>query len=351
MIYGSVEPGFEQVRDVFADVLKRQSAGAGAAVAVRLDGRWIVDLWGGPGWSRDSIVMPYSVTKPFAAVCVLLLVDRGLLELDAPMRRYWPEFTASATVRHVLSHQAGLVALDSPVPTETFYDWDRMCALLAAQEPSWQPGTAHGESALFYGHLLGELVRRTDGRTLGRFLAEEVCGPYALDFYIGLGPAERARAVDLTGLTPAYRAAALEGKPDLYRRAIGNPPGVQDPAVVNSAAWRAAEIPAVNGHGTARAAAGFYAVLPRLLSAGLLAEVATAQCSGKDEVLGTETTWGLGFGLDGDDYGMGGLGGSYAGSAAGYTFAFLTGHAGDFDRANDLENALRSVLGLGPIPG
>jgi CubicO group peptidase (beta-lactamase class C family) len=350
VVDGTVEPGFEQVRDVFVDVLKRQACGAGAAVAARLDGRWVVDLWGGPGWSRESIVMPYSVTKPFAAVCALMLVDRGVLELDAPMRRYWPEFTAPATLRQVLSHQAGVVALDEPVPTETFYDWDRMCALLAAQEPAWEPGTAHGESALFYGHLVGELVRRTDGRTLGRFLAEEVCGPHELDFHIGLVPAEQDRAIELTGLSPAYRAANLDGKPDLYRRAIGNPPGAQDPAVVNSAAWRTAQIPAINGHGTARAAAGLYAALPRLLSPGLLAEATTAQCSGTDAIFGAQTTWGLGFAIDGDDYGMGGLGGNYAGAAADYTFAFLTGHAGGFDRATDLENALRAVLGLTPIP-
>jgi CubicO group peptidase (beta-lactamase class C family) len=347
MVDGTVEPGFEQVRDVFADVLKRQSGGA--AVAARLDGRWAVDLWGGPGWSRDSIVMPYSVTKPFAAVCALLLVERGSLELDAPVQRYWPEFTAPATVRHVLSHQAGIVALDVPEPASTFYDWDRLCALLAAHEPAWEPGTAHGESALFFGHLVGELVRRIDGRSLGRFLADEVCGPRGLDFHVGLGPAEQERAVDLTGLTPEYRAAGLAGKSELFRRAIGNPPGTQDPAVVNSAAWRAAEIPAINGHGTARAVAGFYAALPELLSPGLLAEATTAQCSGRDLVFGSENAWGLGFGVEGDVYGMGGLGGSYGGFADGYTFAFLTGHSGGFDRATDLENAVRASLGLAPI--
>ena len=348
MIDGTVEPGFELARDVFADVLKRQSGGA--AVAARLDGRWVVDLWGGPGWSRDSIVMPYSVTKPFAAVCALLLVERGSIELDTPVRRYWPEFTAPATVRQVLSHQAGLVTLDTPEPTATFYDWDRMCALLAAQEPEWEPGTAHGESALFYGHLVGELVRRTDGRSLGRFLDDEVCGPLGLDFHIGLGPAEQARAIDLTGLTPDYWAAMLDEKPDLWRRATANPPGSQDPAVVNSAAWRAAEIPAVNGHGTARAVADFYAALPGLLSSGLLAEATTAQCSGPDRVVGSDIAWGLGFATEGDAYGMGGLGGSYGGADSGYTFAFLTSHLGDFDRATDLENAVRAVLGLAPIP-
>jgi CubicO group peptidase (beta-lactamase class C family) len=349
MIDGVVEPGFEQVRDVFADVLARQSGGA--AVAAWLDGHWVVDLWGGPGWSRDSIVMPYSVTKPFAAVCALLLVDRGKLELDAPVERYWPEFTAPATVRQILSHQAGVVALDVPEPTATFYDWDRLCALLAAQAPAWEPGSAHGESAMFYGHLLGELVRRTDGRPLGRFLADEVCGPLGLDFHIGLGSAEQARTVDLVGLTREYRAALGEDRPDLWRLATGNPPGNLDPAVVNSAAWRAAEIPAVNGHGTARAVAGFYAELPGLLSSGLLDEATTAQCSGPDRVMGSDCAWGLGFGIDDGAYGMGGLGGSYGGAdRSGYTFAFLAAQLGDHDRALDLENAVRAALGLTQIP-
>jgi hypothetical protein len=120
--------------------------------------------------------------------------------------------------------------------------------------------------------------------------------------------------------------------------------------VVNSAAWRAAEIPAINGHGNARAVAGFYTALPGLLSSGLLAEATTAQCSGPDRVMGSDNAWGLGFGIDGDAYGMGGLGGSYGGADSGYTFAFLTSHAGGYDRATDLENAVRAVLGLTPIP-
>jgi CubicO group peptidase (beta-lactamase class C family) len=117
------------------------------------------------------------VSKPFAAMCVLTLVDRGSVDLDSPMQRYWPELRAEASVRDVLGHRAGLVALDEDAPEEAFYDWGLMCSLLAAQTPTWPPGTAQGESALFYGHLLGELVRRVDGRTLGRFLREEVCGP------------------------------------------------------------------------------------------------------------------------------------------------------------------------------
>lgn len=283
-----------------------------------------------------------------------ILVEAGRLSLDAPVQRYWPQFRAPATVQQVLSHQAGVVMLDQPSPTEAFYDWDRLCRLLAAQEPCWEPGTAHGESAMFYGHLVGELVRRVDGRGIGRFLQEEVCGPLGLDFAFGLDSAQQARTVCLTGLDDAFRAAALAGRPALYRLAVSNPPGAQDDTVVNSAAWRAAEIPAINGHGTARAVAGLYNALASggLLGAGLLAEATSPQCSGPDRVFGADNAWGLGFGIDDDGYGMGGLGGSYGGAstAGGYTFGYLTGSVGSHDRAVALENTLRDCLGLPPIP-
>jgi hypothetical protein len=176
-------------------------------------------------------------------VCALLLVEAGRLDLDAPVQRYWPEFFAPATVRHVLSHQAGVVMLSRPAPTGVFYDWHRLCGLLAAQEPSWEPGTAHGESPLFYGHLVGELVRRVDGR----------------------------------GVAP--------------------------------------------------------------------------QCAGPDRVFGHDNAWGLGFGIDDDGYGMGGLGGNYGGTstAGGYTIGFVTGSVGNHDRGEALENTLRNCLGLPPI--
>jgi CubicO group peptidase (beta-lactamase class C family) len=354
---GRVERGFEPVEEAFAEVVRLQP-GTGAAVAVWLEGRWLVDLWGGAAdaagtrvWASDSIVQPYSVTKPFAAVCALKLVERGELELDAAVQRYWPEFTAPATVRQLLAHQAGVVALDAAAPTELFYDWDGMCSRLAAQVPAWEPGTAHGESALFYGHLVGELVRRIDGRSVGSFLRDEICGPLRLDFAIGLSRVDHRRAVELTGLDDDFRAPA-PGQPELYRRAISNPPGARDAAVVNSARWRAAEIPAVNGHGTARAVAGFYAALleGRALSATLLAEATTVQASGIDQVFGEPNAFGLGFGLDDDGFGMGGLGGSYGGASRdGYAIGFVTGSMGSFDRETRVENALRSCLGLALI--
>jgi CubicO group peptidase (beta-lactamase class C family) len=353
---GRVERRFELVEEAFAEIVKTQP-GTGAAVAVWLDGRWLVDLWGGTAdalgtraWRRDSIVQPYSVSKPFVAVCALRLVERGELELDAAVQRYWPEFTARATVRQLLAHQAGVVALDAPAATELFYDWEAMCRRLAAQPPAWEPGTAHGESALFYGHLVGELVRRIDGRSVGRFLADELCGPLGLDFAIGLGPPDRRRAIDLTGLDEHFRAP--EGEPELYRRAISNPPGARDAAVVNSERWRAAEIPAVNGHGTARGIAGFYAALleRRALAATLVAEATSVQASGIDQVFGEPNAFGLGFGIDENGFGMGGLGGSYGGASRdGYAIAFVTGSMGSFDRVATVENALRSCLGVAPL--
>ena len=359
-VKGFADARFGPVRDCFAGVLDAQP-GTGAAFTAWCDGRLVVDLWGGFAnrvrrpWLADSLVQPYSVSKPFAAVCALRLVDDGRLDLDAPVQQYWPEFRAPATVRQLLSHQAGVVALDQPVPTAAFYDWNYLCGLLAAQEPQWEPGTAHGESALFYGHLVGEVVRRVDGRSVGQFLNEEICGPHELDFYFGLGPSLRARAVDLTGLGAAFIAATRAGRPPLYERATANPPGAQEGDVVNSAAWRAAEIPAVNGHGTARAVAGFYQALESgtLLSAGLLAEAVTAQCSGVDQVFGHENAWGLGFGVSANGYGMGGLGGSYGGAdpVGGYAISFVTGSMGDHDRVDALENSLRDCLGLPALAG
>jgi len=358
---GQVDARFGPVRERFAAVTGAQP-GTGAALAAWCEGRQVVNLWGGHAdrdrrrpWDARSLAQPYSVSKPFAAVCALRMAEAGRLDLEAPVQRYWPQFRAPATVRHLLSHQAGVVALDRPAPTAAFYDWDYLCGLLAAQEPSWPPGTAHGESALFYGHLVGELVRRVDGRSIGRFLREEICGPNGLDFTFGLSPAQQPRAVDLTGLDDAFRANNASGRPGLYRRAIANPPGAQDAAVVNSAAWRAAEIPALNGHGTAGALAGFYHALAagRLLSPGMLAEAVTPQRTGPDLVFGPEASWGLGFAIDGDDgYGIAGLGGNYAGTstAGGYTIAFVTGSVGNHDRLDALENTLRDCLGLPPFP-
>jgi CubicO group peptidase (beta-lactamase class C family) len=356
---GFVGTGFELISDVFEEVVNGL-VGTGAGVAAWYDGAWVVDLRGGwadaaktRAWDALSIVHTYSVTKPFVALCALVLVDRGVLGLEAPVQRYWPEFQAPASVRQVLSHQAGVVALDEPAPTDVFYDWDVMCRLLAAQEPAWDPGCAHGESALFYGHLVGELVRRVDGRSPGSFLRQEVCGPLGLDFIVGLSSDELARAVEVTGLDERFRTENAHGKPELFQRAMSNPPGALDGGIVNGARWRRAEIPAINGHGSARGVAGLYAALleGQLLSTALLEDAITAQCSGIDRVFGHDNAWGLGFGIDDDCFGMGGLGGAYGGAcpAGGYAIGYVTGSMGDHDGVTALENAVRSCIGLPPL--
>jgi len=359
-VHGTAAPGFEAVRDAFAAVLLSQS-GTGAAVAAWHEGRWVVDLWGGhrdvartQGWERDTIVMPYSVTKPFAALTALVLADRMLIDLDSPVQRYWPQLRAEATVRQLLSHQVGLVALADPAAESLWYDWDALCSRLADEHPRWQSGSAMGESALFYGHLVGELVRRVDGRTLGAFLREEVCGPLGLDFTVGLREAELSRTADLTGLDEPQWAPDAPHRDDLLRAALFNPPGPLVARTVNSEAFRRAEVPAVNGHGTARAVAGLYAALlaGRIISPSLRDEATSAQACGVDRVMGgAERCWGMGFAVEGDGYGMAGTGGSvgWGSTAGGYAYGFVTGSMGEHDRADSVENALRDVLGLPPL--
>jgi CubicO group peptidase (beta-lactamase class C family) len=352
MIEGEVAPGFEPVRDAFERCFSDLGE-TGASFAAILDGRPVVDLRGGDGIQRDSLVNVYSVTKPMAACCVLMLVDRGALSLEDPVSRYWPAFARAGkeriTVRQLVSHQAGLVALREPQTHETMFDWARICELLAAEAPWWEPGAAHGEHALFYGHLCGELVRRIDGRTLGTFWREEVAEPWRLDFVIGLRADEQARAVDLTGVLPP-----AEDEQGLHARAIGNPPGLRNLAVVNGERWRRAEIPAVNGHGNALAVARFYAGLlaggeldgVRLFSPGIVEAMTAGEMTGPDLVFEDEVTWGLGVIVDSDGYGMGGLGGSlgWADPRLGLAEAYVTRSMRDHERAESMDAAIRAAL-------
>jgi CubicO group peptidase (beta-lactamase class C family) len=282
---------------------------------------------------------------------VLVLIDRRVIGLDEEMARYWPEFGAAGkervTVRQALSHEAGVVALRDPQPLEALLDWGRVCALLAAEPPWFTPGRAHAEHALFYGHLCGELARRTDGRSLGTFWREEIALPWGLDFHIGLGDREQLRVVDLRGEIP-------EREGELYRLATSNPPGLLDLTVVNSRAWRAAEIPAVNGHGTAAAVARFYAGLVnggeldgvRLVSRDIIVAMTAGELTAVDLLLQERATWGLGVGIDSDGYGMGGLGGSVglADPALGLAEAYVTRQMGTHDRAEAIDAAVRAVL-------
>ena len=360
-VHGTCAAGFEPVCDAFVRGFEERGE-LGAAVAASVDGDLVVDLWAGDGWNRDTIVHSYSVAKPFAAVCALVLVDRGVLELDAPVARYWPEYARAGkeatTVRHVLAQQAGLLVLREPQPREVLLDWDRLTAVLAAEPPRWEPGTRHGEHAAFYGHLVGELVRRVDGRSPGRFLAEEVARRWRLDFHIGLEPAEQARAADLVDPDGDWLRTTLDDPRPLLVRSLVNPPGLLDVDFVNSAPYRSAEIPAVNGHGSARGIARFYAGLAaggildgvRILSTEIVDELLRPQASGFDELLEREVSWGLGPQVEPDgSFGMGGLGG-FVGYGARrrdlrFGYGYVTRRLGGHDRSEACELAFEEALG------
>jgi CubicO group peptidase (beta-lactamase class C family) len=351
-VRGTVAPGFGPVKDAFVRAFAELGE-EGAAVSAYADGERVVDLWGGeagPGepWTEDTIVHLYSVTKPFAAACVLRLIDEGRIELDTKVAEIWPAFAAAGKeavpVRWLLTHESGLMGIRERLPAQAIFDHDRIAAALAAEEPWWEPGTAHGEHAYFYGHLLGEIVRRVDGRTLGTFLREEICGPLEADVHVGLRPEDEARCATERGMTEAWQAAMLGEPRSPWRRAIGNPPGALDPQVVNSSAWRRAEIPAINGHGSARGVARFYGALAmggeldgvRVLSEPIVRQAASVQADGPDRLLGEDAQWGFGFAIEGTTFGMGGLGGSlgYGDLERRFGFAYVTALMAEHDRAD-----------------
>jgi CubicO group peptidase (beta-lactamase class C family) len=321
-IQGSYDELFTAVPSVLAGLLDDGDAGASAAVFV--DGEPVVDVWGGFAdagrtirWQRDTITNVWSVTKPMTALCALILADRGDLDLAAPVGRYWPEFATAGKekvlVRHLLGHTAGLPDWNGPI--EELYDWPSATARLAAQAPLWEPGSAAGYHSLTQGFLVGEVIRRITGQTVGGFFAAEVAGPLGADFHIGL-PAEHDHRVALAVPPPAqdedYAAGAPGGS---AAAAAGTRIRVRDG---NSIAWRRAQIPAASGFGNARSVALVQSVLAcggavrgrRLLSAAGCDRVREEQFDGVDRILGMPVRWGLGYGLFGSSHGWGGWGGS-----------------------------------------
>lgn len=365
-IAGRCEPGFESIRSAFHRCFAELGE-TGAAVCVYHDGRPVADLWGGMAdpatqrpWTSETLVHVYSVTKPFAALCLLQLVDGGRVDLDAPVAEYWPEFAQAGKsgipVRWLLTHQSGLLGIRQPLPREAIFDWDRIVACLAAEEPWWPPGRRHGEHALFFGHLVGEVVRRVTRQSLGRYLRDEVAGPWGLDFHVGLEQTAESRCARVVGMDDDWRAGLGMAPGSLSEQALGNPLGLLDADLVNSGAWRRAEVPAVNGHGTAHAVARFYGGLSlggdldgvRILSDGLVREAASAQSSGVDVLLGRPLDWGLGFQLESDGFGFGGLGGALGWGNLEHRFGFgyVTHRMAGHDRAMTVYQALADVFGF-----
>ncbi|MEU1269791.1 serine hydrolase domain-containing protein [Streptomyces sp. NPDC005799] len=323
-VVGYCDERFAAVRTAFEENF-RERGELGAAVAVSVGGEVMVDLWGGWAdadrtrpWERDTLVNVWSTTKGPTALCAHILADRGLLDLDAPVAKYWPEFAAAGKeevlVRHLLSHRAGLSGLREPHSVEQLYDWEFTTGRLAATEPWWEPGTASGYHAFTYGFLVGEVVRRVSGQLPGAFLAHEVTGPLGIDFTIGLPEQDAGRAAELVHppvASSSEQAAIFSQLTPAALAALANPVVGADEA--NSPAWRAAEIPAANGHGTARAVAALYGIFAgrgtyagrSVLSPEAAERVREGQGSCRDLVLGAgldaETEIGLGLWLSGDN--------------------------------------------------
>jgi len=336
-VHGFAAPGFERVADAFAANFT-DHGDVGAAVCVYLHGRPVVDLWGGLAdreagrwWREDTLQIVFSTTKGITAGCVHLLVERGILDLDAPVARYWPEFAAEGkggiTLRWVLCHRAGLAMVTGDLTLDDVLGWDAVVEAIAAQPPNWEPGTAHGYHARSYGWILGEVVRRATGRTLGQFFADEMAAPLDLDFHIGLRAGDLARVAHLYPTPepdPATREAmaAFLGPDTLLGQVLSGPSGLfgyndmwNQPDVLG------AEMPSSNGVGTARSVARFYAALigevdgVRLLKPETLARACAVHAEGPDRVIGIPMRFGLGFmvpALPGDtgSFGHPGAGGS-----------------------------------------
>jgi CubicO group peptidase (beta-lactamase class C family) len=321
-LHGTCDPRFAAVRDAIAGNF-RDHGEVGAAVALTVDGRPVVDLWAGWAdaartrpWQRDTLVNVFSVGKAMAALSLLILVERRQIDLDAPVARYWSEFAAEGkdriTVRMILAHRAGLPAVRRTLPAGAMYDWTLMTSALAAEVPWWEPGRTHGYHVNTFGFLAGELVRRAGGERIGRFFRREVAARLGADFHFGIGPAEDARIADYLFAdadAPPEIAGASDAVADEHERLVRavyfNPPGVSGIGTVNTRPWRAAEMPSTNGHANARAVARIYSLLAcggavdgiRLLeSATIDAAIAEASC-GPDAVLGRPSRFGLGFQL------------------------------------------------------
>jgi CubicO group peptidase (beta-lactamase class C family) len=313
IVHGTCSDRFTPVRQAFERNFE-QGLEVGASVCVVHDGELVVDLWGGHAdadcttpWQHDTIANVWSTTKTMVALTALVLADRGQLDVDAPVAEYWPEFAVNGKervlVRHLLAHTAGLPGWELPLSLDELYDWDTATSRLAAQAPWWEPGTASGYHAISQGHLVGEVVRRVTGRSLGQFFADEIAGPLGADFHIGTAPEHDHRVATVVA-PPALSLADDADRNSVAFRAVSNPPLRAE--VCNTEAWRRAEIPAANGHGNARSVARVQSVLAhrgeldgiRLLSEEACNLVFREQIDGTDLVLGLPVRLGIGYGLN-----------------------------------------------------
>ncbi|MFJ9371669.1 serine hydrolase domain-containing protein [Nocardia sp. NPDC101769] len=383
-MYGTCAAGFEVVREEFERNFAERGD-VGASVAVTVDGEFVVDLWGGDAdevgsrpWERDTVVNVYSAGKGMVALCAHVLADRGELDLDAPVAKYWPEFAQAGKqnlpVRWLLSHRAGLIGPRERMARGDVYDWDRVCATLAASEPWWEPGTAQGYHAITFGFLVGEVVRRITGDSLGTFLRTEIAEPLGADLFIGTPAEEHARCADVIGqVQPSKMGPGTLTPP---RELSDNPMAAFLVAFtyipaddVNSARWRAAEVPGINAHANAHGLATVYGALATGgLVGGDTLETMRSQQSQPNELdlvissmagSGPPFTWGTGYQLNGfgllgpnhATFGHLGAGGSYAcadpENRMSYAYAMnkLSADPQSDQRNNKLLQAVYSAIG------
>ncbi|MFN7394786.1 MAG: serine hydrolase domain-containing protein [bacterium] len=314
-VQGRCDPGFEPLRDLFAERLAQgPDQDLGASLAVFVEGEPVLDLWGGWSdeartrpWASDTLVNVWSTTKTMTSLAAMLLIDRGVLDPDKAVAHWWPEFAAAGkggvTLRQVMSHASGVSGWNAPITVEQLYDQETAAARLAAQAPWWPPGSATGYHALSYGHLVGELVRRCTGQSLGRFFAQEIAAPLRADFHIGLPDADCRRVSPVVIPPPLpFDFSSLDPNSVVYKTFTGPLP---DAAAANTDAWRRAGIGAAGGHGNARSVAQIQSVLSsggrsggmQLLRPETVDRVFELQHQGVDLVLGVPLNMGLGWAL------------------------------------------------------
>jgi len=400
-VEGTCAPAFAAVRAEFERNLAERGE-VGASVCVTVDGETVVDLWGGVAdpatgrpWAEHTVGLVWSCTKGATALCAHLLASRGELDLDAPVTDSWPEFAKGGKdgvpVRLLLNHQVGLPALRDPLPDGALYDWDDFVERLAAAEPLWEPGTRHGYHALTFGHLVGEVVRRVSGRSLGTVFRDEIAEPLGLDFWIGLPPEHEARVAPTIAADPPAPGDAL---PSLYEAALAHPASIPGLVLFNNGGYlvpgeadtrvaHAAELPSVGGITNGRGLAGMYRPLAlggafdgvRLVpEEALSAMSAVSSSTSVDAVIQVPSRWSLGFtkGVDNrglrpadqssvlvseDAFGHVGMGGSFgfAAPAARMSFGYSMNKQGSDvalgERGQSLVDAVYRSLGHRLAPG
>ncbi len=345
-IHGICKPSYERVREAFASNFEEHGE-VGAALSLVVDGETVVDIWGGHAdgarsrpWEEDTIVNTFSTAKGITTICALRLIEQGKIDVDAPVARYWPEFAAAGkekiTFRQLISHQAGLPGIDGMIPVEKAYEWEPVIEALAAQKPFWEPGSQFGYHAVTFGSLVGEVIRRISGKSVGTFWREEFAEPLGLDYYIGFGEEldERCATIipaplpDLSKVGHPLYKAMLDPSTLTFKAFMITPLPLVNPLYMNTREWRAAEVPAANGHGTARSLARLYGALAtggtldgiQVLKPETIEMATQTQAQGQDAVLLFPMRFGLGFILEmpewqispnGTVFGHAGMGGSF----------------------------------------